>query len=829
MRQARAKVGGRRKWAGIAAAAVALALSGSSALGSGPTVVSVSAGALHTCAVTGGGVFCWGYNAAGQLGDGTTTQSLTPVAVPGLASGVQSVAAGGTATCALTTSGGVKCWGDNAQGTLGDGTTVDSTTPVDVTGLSSGVAAISAGAGGGGGQMCALTTAGGVKCWGANGFGQLGDGTTSFRSSPVDVSGLTSGVAAVSAGAETTCALTTGGGVKCWGRGDYGELGTGSTADSATPLDVSGLTSGVTAVAAGGGHACALLSGGTVDCWGLNDWGQLGDGTTTMRLTPTPVSGLTGVVAITAGSLHTCALTAAGGEKCWGVDANGSVGDNLGVSSDPTPTDVFGLTSGAQALASGAGGQQECAILTGGGLKCWGWNAYGQVGDGTTSNALAPTDIAFPAPAPDFTIAVNPGSGFLQAGSSNIALPPIVQATALNGLTGTLTLALTSSPSWASLNDTTICAGCSTFLFLSPPSGTAPGDYAVTVTATSNSNPSLVHSATYTLTVTAPPDSDLALANVPADIVAEATGPSGTTVAFTPPTAVDEDSPLPVVSCDNPSTYQLGTTTVTCTVSDPDDSNSPVSASFTVKVQDTTRPAITVTPSQVVFTSAQPGNTPSASLAVTATATDAVDPSPTVTCSPGLLTLTAPGTVSATCTATDFSGNSSSATTSLTVVDDTPPVLTLPAPITVDASSSAGAVVTFTATAVDNADGSRPVSCTPPSGSTFAIGTTTVNCSASDLSGNTAAGSFIVTVRNASPSAQLTSLSSSLAGVGGGSFSSQLNQAIAQLAAGQTQAACNDLTAFANHVKAQSGKQLTTTQANALLAQIAQIKSAIGC
>lgn len=106
---------------------------------------------------------------------------------------------------------------------------------------------------------------------------------------------------------------------------------------------------------------------------------------------------------------------------------------------------------------------------------------------------------------------------------------------------------------------------------------------------------------------------------------------------------------------------------------------------------------------------------------------------------------------------------------------------------------------------------------------------TTVNCSASDLSGNAVAGSFTVTVHTASPSAQLTSLSSSLAGVGGGSFSSQLNQAIAQLAAGQTQAACNDLTAFANHVKAQSGKQLTTAQANALLAQIAQIKSAIGC
>ena len=170
--------------------------------------------------------------------------------VPG--SGATSVAAGSGYSCALTSAGGVKCWGANYRGQLGDGTETERHTPVNVSGLSTGVSAIAAGRD----HTCALTTGGGVKCWGYNRYGQLGDGTSGteeFSTTPVNVSGLSSGVTAIDGGWCRTCAVTTGGGVKCWGDG-YG----------ATPRDVIGLTSGVTGIAVGSVYACALTTGGGV-------------------------------------------------------------------------------------------------------------------------------------------------------------------------------------------------------------------------------------------------------------------------------------------------------------------------------------------------------------------------------------------------------------------------------------------------------------------------------------------------------------------------------------------------------------------------------------
>jgi alpha-tubulin suppressor-like RCC1 family protein len=304
-------------------------------------VAAIAAGGEHTCALTSaGGVKCWGLNAHDQLGDGTRPNlgSPTPVNVRGLTSGVVAIAAGSQHTCALTSAGAVKCWGYNDSGQLGDGTTTDRNRPVAVSGLASGVAAIAARSE----HTCALTSAGAVKCWGENDIGELGDGTTTEHKTPVAVTGLTSGVAAIAAGDAHTCALTSSGGVRCWGWNVAGELGDGTTTEHDTPVAVSGLASGVAAIAAGGFHTCALTSSGVAKCWGANGSGDLGDATTTDRLIPADVSGLaSGVAAIAAGYSHTCALTTSGVAKCWGANHFGQLGD--GTTTDRhTPVEVIG-------------------------------------------------------------------------------------------------------------------------------------------------------------------------------------------------------------------------------------------------------------------------------------------------------------------------------------------------------------------------------------------------------------------------------------------------------------------------------------------------------
>ncbi len=351
----------------------------------------VATGQSHSCAITtAGGVKCWGYNLSGQLGDGTTTQRNTAVDVSGLTSGVSAVATGPSHSCALTTSGGVKCWGLNAFGRLGDGTTTNRTTAVDVTGLTSGVSAIATG----NSHSCALTTTGGVKCWGWNFSGQLGDGTTTDRTTAVDVSGLTSGVSAIATtGTLHSCALTTTGGVKCWGNNGNGQVGDGTTTGRLTAVDVSGLTSGVAAIAAGGMHSCALTTSGGVKCWGDNGSGRLGDGTTTQRTTAVDVTGLTsGVSAIATAIYHSCALTTSGGMKCWGDNNNGQLGDGITTSQRTTAVDVVGLSTGVSAI--GTGESHSCALTTSGGVKCLGYNNSGQIGDGTTTDRKTAVDVS---------------------------------------------------------------------------------------------------------------------------------------------------------------------------------------------------------------------------------------------------------------------------------------------------------------------------------------------------------------------------------------------------------------------------------------------------
>lgn len=341
-------------------------------------IVQITAGWRHTCALTAEGrVRCWGNNLDGQLGDGTQVNRKTPEGVVGLIIAAKEISAGSRHTCALTTAESVRCWGNNRDRQLGDGTNIDRVAPVDVVGLTSGMRAVTAGEG----HTCALTTAGNVKCWGNNREGQLGDGTTVSRNTPVNVDGLTNRVSMITAGLRHTCVLTIAGSVKCWGNNQDGQLGDGTTVGRDAPVDVLALTNGIKAITAGERHTCALTAARGVKCWGNNRDGQLGDGTVIERVTPVDVAGLTSEVsAITAGEWHTCALTTVGSVQCWGNNNDGQLGDGT-VIKKVTPIDAMLLMNRATAITGG--GQHTCALTpdnTNWNVNCWGSNEHGQLG-----------------------------------------------------------------------------------------------------------------------------------------------------------------------------------------------------------------------------------------------------------------------------------------------------------------------------------------------------------------------------------------------------------------------------------------------------------------
>ena len=343
------------------------------------TPVSLSDGGAHSCAVTAGGsVKCWGWNYTGQLGNATTTDSAAPVTVSGLSSGGTRVSAGRTSTCVLTTGGAVRCFGDNSTGIVGPSAGAQSSVPMTI--LGSGVKQVSVGSV----AACALTTSGGVKCWGDNYRGTLGNGSTADSYTPVNVSGLSSGVKQIAVGGSHACAITSSSTVVCWGANDYGQLGDGSYTNRSKPVTTKGL-SGVSAITASIGTTCAI-TGGAVKCWGENDQGQLGNGTTTASTTPVQVSGLTsGYKAADLGLLGGCALSTGGAEKCWG----GDVGTSAGHSTKPVTT----FSSGIAGVS--VGDDHSCALLTTGTLKCWGDNSMKQLGNQTTV-AYATTPVPGP-------------------------------------------------------------------------------------------------------------------------------------------------------------------------------------------------------------------------------------------------------------------------------------------------------------------------------------------------------------------------------------------------------------------------------------------------
>nr|WP_218681559.1 cutinase family protein [Rhodococcus qingshengii] len=318
-----------------------------------------------------------------------TYAGAEPADNPGtpLTTSATAITTGGSHSCALMPVGAVQCWGRNFEGQLGDGNSGSRSTPITVAGIS-GATAISASTSEyTGGFSCALMSDGTVKCWGVNNRGQLGTGTTTDRSTPIEVTGI-AGATAISTGGGHSCALMPGGTIKCWGQNSQGRLGDGTTTDRSTPVEVTGIA-GATAISTGGGHSCALMPGGTIKCWGGNGLGALGDGSTTDRSAPVEVTGVTGSTVISAGSRHTCALMADGTVKCWGGNDLGQLGD--GTRADRLSAVSVHEISGATAVSSGQG--HTCALLSGGTVKCWGYSLDGRLGDGAIGAYAQPTPV----------------------------------------------------------------------------------------------------------------------------------------------------------------------------------------------------------------------------------------------------------------------------------------------------------------------------------------------------------------------------------------------------------------------------------------------------
>lgn len=345
-------------------------------------VTQIVGGLSHTCAITAeGAAKCWGYNNNGQLGDGSTNQRTTPVQVAGLTSGVTSIAAGQRHSCAVH-AGVAKCWGYNSENQLGDGTTTERRSPQPVinTLMTAPVSVYTYNA-----HTCATTSDGKAFCWGLNNFGQLGDTSTTNRSSPVAMTLMADvSVKQLALGMQHTCALTTANQTYCWGKNDRGQLGNGTTADNRARGNA---IEGFTSIASGSIHVCGITGAGGLSCWGGNTHGQVGDGTMVVKPRPTIISSIAGVQQVRAGDLHTCALTTGGAISCWGANASKQAGD----ASAPylvAPKQM--VSSGASTLA--AGGNHSCAVLEGY-AKCWGLNANGQLGNNTTNTSATPVNI----------------------------------------------------------------------------------------------------------------------------------------------------------------------------------------------------------------------------------------------------------------------------------------------------------------------------------------------------------------------------------------------------------------------------------------------------
>jgi alpha-tubulin suppressor-like RCC1 family protein len=355
---------------------------------------SVSPGTEHTCAQVGHGIYCWGRNDNGELGDSTLTLRTLPVPVPftpPFGAAFNAPALGDSHTCATTSVAELYCWGSDSSGQLGIGSQNDRRTyPALVSGGLS-FALVTAGRA----HTCAqIAGAYELYCWGANDKGQLGDSTNTLRPAPVRVGG---GVAlgSATAGRDHTCALTVpDGAAYCWGDNAFGQLGDGSTSARNSPVPVAGGHT-FSQISAGGNHTCGLTntpSTPEVYCWGDNADGELGDSTTTQRLFPVKVAGVVTFDAIAVGSRFGCGQSIDQKLYCWGRNLDGQLGIGS-FTNQPAPQNAVDGSANTTGIKSGD--RHVCTTTFDGAAYCWGANTFGQLGDGTRATRARPVLILY--------------------------------------------------------------------------------------------------------------------------------------------------------------------------------------------------------------------------------------------------------------------------------------------------------------------------------------------------------------------------------------------------------------------------------------------------
>lgn len=355
--------------------------------------VDVWMGQRFTCIERRDGtISCLGDNRSGQLGDGTTNDApvLAPVDVIGFGPDgdtATDVALGFDSACVVTSGREVFCWGANEAGQLGDGTLVMRPVPQRVPGLNS-IIDVSSGSN----HTCTVAVSGEIQCFGGNAAGQLGDNTNDGRNTPAPVVDDLEGVQ-VSCGSGFTCAILMDNNVACWGGGLSGENGNSMFMNTERPDNVGGISGIPLALTTGGDNSCVAFADGTVRCWGAADFGRLGDGGASGgadQFMAVPVPALAGVTQVANGPTAPHACVNAGGDVlCWGGNRFGQVGDaNVGI---PRPV-PFEVSLPSAAIAVETGGVSSCAVLDTGRVYCWGENARGQLGDGTTDDRGIPTE-----------------------------------------------------------------------------------------------------------------------------------------------------------------------------------------------------------------------------------------------------------------------------------------------------------------------------------------------------------------------------------------------------------------------------------------------------